>query len=451
MSKLKITFVIFCISFFNLIAVFGLMSPTVQVNGRWESMSSLLVINATIDDKSEKVCLPKLIFKEEIDREKLEKTIREGVETQDAIFHLYHDGLGRPKKQGGIYYASDIYLKDLDMTYIGYLRQSGYKFSVAKGPSYEDTEFVKDAIAGEKASEIIGEVKEIKKKKEEEDSKKLPPGFKSTLRVATVYDVLPKEVIPPAIRNEQSKIAAIVANLKNRPYKTEVIQIDPLRWASGHMGFLNEKGEIDMAKCEGQIVDMLIRVPDKKGWLTPQMLEEIKNTPCEYILSRYKNGLEVIVGTRYLLHDIYFGKLKLTWEEWLEKHGLKCPEFVEKPEYASGVVPIEVHAVDGVFKSLDALSVCQINFTEKSDLVFPQEIMRVFPPKPRPKDKKQTIKFVRECTEAFKGKSVNVHIMVCPDGKSYTELGQKRIKRMMFNDTFKMFDVTEQEILKNIK
>ena len=451
MSKSKVAFVVFLILSLNLIAVYALMSPTVQVNGRWESMSSLLVINAVIDDKNEKVCLPNLIFKGEVDKEQLEKIIREGVVAQDAIFHLYHDGLGRPKKQGGIYYASDVYLKELDMTYIGYLRQSGYKFSVAKGPSYEDTEFVKDVIAGEKSSEIIGEAKEAQKKKKEEEDKQEKPGSKSMLRVATVYDVLPKGVIPPSIRNEQAKIAAIVANLKNRPYKTEVIQIDPLRWASGHMGFLNEKGEIDMAKCEGQIVDMLIRVPDKKGWLTPKMLEEIKNTPCEYVLSRYKNGIEVVVGTRYLLHDIYFGKLKLTWEEWLEKHGLKCPEFIEKPEYASGVVPIEVHAVDGVFKSLDALSVCQINFTEKSDLVFPQEIMRVFPPKPRPKDKKQTIKFVRAYTEAYKGKSVHVHIMVCPDGKSYTELGQKRIKRMMFNDTFKMFDMTEQEILKELK
>ena len=125
--------------------------------------------------------------------------------------------------------------------------------------------------------------------------------------------------------------------------------MDPLRWASGNMGNLKENGEIDMARCESQIVDMIIRVPDQKGWLTPKMLEEIKQTPCEYVISRYKNGLEVVEGTRYLLHDIYFTRLKLSWEEWLEKHGLKCPEYVEKPEYASGVVPIDIHTVDGVF------------------------------------------------------------------------------------------------------
>ena len=41
--------------------------------------------------------------------------------------------------------------------------------------------------------------------------------------------------------------------------------------------------------------------------------------------------------------------------------------------------------------------------------------------------------------------------MVCPDGKSYTELGQKRAKRMMYIDNFKLFDESEQEILKEIK
>ena len=75
--------------------------------------------------------------------------------------------------------------------------------------------------------------------------------------------------------------------------------------------------------------------------------------------------------------------------------------------------------------------------------------MRVFPPKPKPA-KKQTMKFVKTFNEAYKGKSVTVHIMVCPDGKSYTELGQKRIKRMMFNDTLTMFDACEQEIIKKM-
>ena len=447
MTKLKLT--IFCLVLMPLVA-FALMSPTVQVKGRWESMSSLQVVNVKIDDKTEKVCLPKLIFKEEVNKEELYRDIAEGLKAQDAIFHLYHDGLGSPKKQNGIYYASDIYLKELDMTYTGFLRKSGYKFSISKTPAYEDGEFLKDVLVGEEVSGKINKIKEVKKEKEEEESKKDKPGSRSALRVATVYDVLPKGVIPPSIRNEQTRVAAIVANLKSRPYKTEIIQIDPLRWASGYMGNLNEKGEIDMASCESQIVDMLIRVPDKKGWLTKEMLKEITQTPCEYVLSRYKNGLEVVEGTRYLLHDIYFKKYKLSWEEWLEKHGLKCPEFVEKPEYASGVVPIEVHSVNGIFKSLDALSVCQINFTEKSNLVYPQEIIRVFPPNPKP-EKKQSFKFVKTYTEAYKGKKVKVFVMVCPDGKSYTELGQKRARRMMFIDSSKAFDETEKEIIKNME
>lgn len=426
------------------------MSLTVKVSGHFDSISSSFVVNGTIDDKFEKICLPKLNFKEEVDKDLLNKTIADAFKPQDAVFFLYQDELGKPKRQNGMLYASDLYLKDLDMTYTGFLRQAGYKFTLSKTPAYEDNEYMKDVVIGEKGSEIINTHKKGEKAKEEAERKRKDSEKKSTLRVTTVYDVLPKGVLPPSIRNEQAKIASIIANLKKRPYKTEIIQMDPLRWAAGTMGILKENGEIDMAKCESQIVDMVIRVPDKKGWLTPKMLEEIKQTPCEYVLSRYKNGLEVVEGTRYLLHDIYFTRLKLSWEEWLEKHGCKCPEFVEKPEYASGVIPIEIHTVEGIFKSLDALSVCQINFTEKSNLVFPQEIIRVFSPKPRP-EKKQIYKFLRAYTEAYQGKKVSVHLMVCPDGKSYTELGQKRAKRMMYIENFKLFDDTEQEIITKIK
>ncbi len=98
---------------------------------------------------------------------------------------------------------------------------------------------------------------------------------------------------------------------------------------------------------------------------------------------------------------------------------------------------------------MDALSICQINFTQKSNLVFPQEIIRVFPPKPKP-EKKQLRKFINEFNEKYKGKSIGVHLMVCPDGKSYTELGQKRAKRMRFNETSKLFADVEAEIIKTL-
>ncbi len=426
------------------------MPPTIPQKGYMVSLSSIYVVNAKIDDKMEKVCLPRLDFSEDVDKQLLIKKLTEALTSQDAVFQLYHDGLGRPKKENGLMFASDVYLKELDMTYTGFLRKCGFQFTVSDKPTFDDIDYLQDVLIAEESSAKLKKLQKVEKEKEEKRIKAGPLGSKSTLRIATVSDVLPKKVLPHPIRSEQAKVASIIANLKSRPYKTEVIQIDPLRWASGRMGTINEKGEIDMAKCEGQIVDMLIRVPDKAGWLTPEMLKEIKDTPCEYVFSRYKNGLEVVEGTRYLLHDIYFGKLKLSWDEWLEKHGLNCPEFVEKTEYATGVVPIELHKVNGIFKSLDALSVCQINFIEKSKLVFPKEIMRVFPPNPRP-DKKQGIQFVKEYTKAFQGKNVTVHLMVCPDGKSYTELGQKRINKMMFNETSKYFADTEQDIINSLK
>ncbi len=449
MLNKKSVFIIVCFILMNAV-VFALMSPTIQQKGRWESLSSFLVCEAKINDKSERVCLPRLIFDDAVEMDTLFSQVQEGLKAQDAIFQLYHDGLGSPKKQNGMFFASDVFLKDLDMTYTGYLRSLGYNFTLSNKPAYEDDEYMGEVLVGESANDMVRSVKKAEKEKREKEAKKEKPGSKSNLRVTTVYDMLPEGVIPPSIRSQQLKIAAIVNNLKNRPYETEIIQIDPLRWASGYMGQLNEKGEIDMAKVEGQVVDLLIRVPNKEGWLTKEMQDELKNTPCEYVITRYKNGNEVVEGTRYLLHDIYFGKLKLTWKEWLEKHGQQCPDFVEKPEYAAGVVPIELHPIKGVFRSLDALVISQINFTEKTNLVFPQEIIRIFPPNPKP-NKKQMRKFVKAFNEACAGKNVTAHIMVCPDGKSYTELGQKRAKKIIFTDTQRTLENLQETILNSLK
>ena len=140
MSKLKTLMIVFFIMMS--LSAYALMPPTIQKRGRWVSLSSSLVVDAIIDEKSEKVCLPKLVWKEEVDKEQLEKTIREGLVSQEAVFNLYHDGLGRPKKENGYYYASDVLLKDLDMTYTGYLRKNGFKFYVSSTPSYDDPEFM---------------------------------------------------------------------------------------------------------------------------------------------------------------------------------------------------------------------------------------------------------------------------------------------------------------------
>ena len=230
-------------------AAYSILPPTIQKRGRWVSLSSSFVVDAIIDDKQEKVCLPKLEFKENVDKELLERTLREGFQSQDAVFNLYHDGLGKPKKENGLYYSSDVFLKDLDMTFTGYLRNCGFKFKVSTTPTLEDTDYLQEVLMKEQSSSFVKKLNKVEEKKEEKRAKEGRPGSKSTLRVASVYDVLPKGVLPHPIRNEQAKVAAIVANLKARPYKTEIIQIDPLRWASGKMGSLNEKGEIDMAKC----------------------------------------------------------------------------------------------------------------------------------------------------------------------------------------------------------
>ncbi|MDD3146894.1 MAG: hypothetical protein PHD82_06295, partial [Candidatus Riflebacteria bacterium] len=119
------------------------LGPTTTQNGYWEAISSFQVVRARINGQNEQVCLPKIIFKEEVDPDLLKEQIKKGIPGQEAIFHLYHDGLGRPKKQGGMFYASDVFLKDMKVTYIGYLQKLGYSFTVSSKPAFEDPEYMR--------------------------------------------------------------------------------------------------------------------------------------------------------------------------------------------------------------------------------------------------------------------------------------------------------------------
>ena len=218
-------------------AVFCALPPTVKKTGRFESLNSLLTVNAVIDDKSVTVCLPKLEFKQEIDTGELLQSLNANVKAQEAIFQLYHDGLGSPKKQNGMYFASDVFLKDTNLTYTGYIRKLGYKFSISKKPAFEDPDYLEtndDISEAPKKKELSMQEKLEQAKKEQKEKLEEEVATvrnKSLLRVATVYDVLPAKVIPQSIRNQQARVASIVSSLKKRPYKTEIIQQDPLRWA----------------------------------------------------------------------------------------------------------------------------------------------------------------------------------------------------------------------------
>ena len=418
------------------------LGPTISETGVWQGVSSHQVINAKIGDQLVRICLPRLEFKDDIDQQMLRDKIKEGIATQDAIFQLYHDGLGRPKKENGMLYASDVYLKDLKMTYSAYLRRAGYDFKLSKTPAFEDKDLLRGVLYSDHISTRMAE--QEKKDKEDADKKPVEGGKISAMRVTTIYDVLPKGVIPPRIRKQQEEIARRIAELKNRPYETEIVQIDPLRWASGRMGLIREDGVISGAVVEGQKPELLILPPVQPGWLTPKMIGELNGQPCEFVLHRYANGLEVFENSRYLVRDIYFSEWKLSWEEWLAKHSIEYVEPDLLPDFASGTIALEVKLVSGTFDSLRAPVLCQVDFAKPHKLVGTSEFFRVFPPDPRPDN---FVKFANHFNELFKGKEADVSILVCPDGQPYTEIGQRRARRIYFPEHKATLDMAQNQVM----
>lgn len=417
------------------------LGPTIATNGVWQGISSHQVIQAKIDDQLERVCLPRLEFNDEIDQQMLKKTVQEGIPTQNAIFQLYHDGLGRPKKENGMYYASDVFLKDLKMSYTAYLRKAGYKFKVSKTPAFDDKELLRGVLYSD---HITTRMAEQDKEDKDKDKKPANVGNISAMRVTTIYDVLPKGVIPPRIRKQQEEIARRIAELKNRPYETEIVQIDPLRWASGRMGLIREDGVISGANVEGQKPELVILPPEQPGWLTPKMIGELNGQPCEFVLHRYTNGLEVIQDSRYLVRDIYFSNWKLSWEEWLAKHDVAYTEPDMLPDFASGTIALEVKLVSGTFNSLRAPVLCDVDFATPNKLVGKNEFFRVFPPDPRPDN---FIQFANSFNDMFKGSEADVSILVCPDGQPYTEIGQRRARRIYFPEYKATLDMAQNRVM----
>lgn len=423
------------------LAAFG---PTITQNGQWIALSSYQIVQARINDKNEQVCLPNIIFKDEVDKELLKEQLKKGIPTQDAVFHLYHDGLGTPKKQGGMYYASDIFLKDMKVTYTGYLSKLGYRFSINKTPAYEDKEFMRNVLYSRHITTAMQQQNAQAGKSQSGNGSSDKKNRVSDMRVTTIYDVLPAGVIPPRIRAQQEEIARRVNALKGRPYETEIVQIDPLRWAAGRMGLLREDGLISGANVEGQKPELQIRAPNIKNWLNANMIKELNGQPCEFVLQRNNNGLEIVENNRYLLRDIYFNNLKLTWEEWLKKHGHSCPVFVDRPDFASGTIALEVKLVSGKWHELKAPVLCQINFSRATPLNDLSEIFRIFPPNPRPGN---FISFAEKFNRLFIGRDADVSMLVCPDGSAYHELGQKRARRIYFPSEKKTLDMVQNAVL----
>ncbi len=401
------------------------LGPTIPQNGIFESISSHQVITAKIDGNIQQVCLPKFEFVDEIDDRELKKKIKASLSSQEAVFNLYHDGLGRPKKQGGMMFASDVYLKDIKMTYTTFLRKMGLNFKVSKTPPHEDTSHLR-AVAYNRY--IVTEQAAAKEKK---DPPTAEPAAKnlSTMRITTIWDVLPKGVIPPSIRRQQKEIEKRIKTMKNRPYRAEVIKMDPVRWASGKMGTLASDGTISESYLEGQNPLLKITPAKESDWLSQTMIDELKGQTCEFIFQLNRSGHEVKESGKYFLRDIYFKNLKLSWEEWLKKHGRTPVDLSDRSDFANNTIDLQVKMVSGKFTGMRAAVIVGADFENKNDLVNQTELIRVFAPKPMPG---KFVAFAKKFNQLFNNQPAEFSILMCPDGKPYTELGQKRAQRIYF-------------------
>lgn len=411
------------LSFFSSILI-GQLGPTVTQSGLFSSVSPSNVVSATINGNYEEICLPQIDFLESADVEAIRKTIAENLRPQEAIFHLYHDGLGRPLKKAEMYYASDFYLKELKTTYSGFLRQiAGPQIKISTTPPHQDPERMKTVLYDSFSHSDSKEKDEKKKSKEKEERTKW--------HVTTMYDVLPHGVFPPSVRREQAQIEKILQEIKAKPYQEEVVEVPPLRWASGKFSTLKPNGDIPACSVEGQKIDVYVNVPNKANWLSPQMIKELQNQNCEFILQRDINGIEVKNNNRYYARDLFFTDLKLSWEEWLSKYDIEFSQPDPAPSYASAPVKLSVDLIKGEWQGYKASVLCKLSFDEPSKLVAKNEIFRILPPTTRPPNFAQ---FIRLLDSKIMGKQAQISMLICPNGQPYTELGQKRAQRIYFPD-----------------
>ena len=410
---------------------------TTQKKGVWLFNSSAYIAQGEIDNRPETVCLPKLEFKGDIDPQTLQAQLKGGIKKQKAVFHLYHDGLGRPTRKSGMVFAMDVYLMDLKMTYVGYLRQLGYSFKVSKTPAFEDSTYLRNVrvdgyVAAAREKDKQQAKAQAKNRTSPKPGKATPPKLGiGGPPIKTKWDVMPKGVLPPSIRKMKSEIQKKLAGLKSEPFRLKHVKIDPVRWATGKMGTLQADGHIRGAVVEGRRLDVWITPPLTQGWFKPEMAATLKGQPTEFILQRDVNGHEILKNGAFLAADLYFVDRGETWEDWLTAANLPPAPLEPQESYATQPITLAFQVVQGSWQGLRARALALVAFGgERPDWLQDKELIRITPPPKRPKHFRP---YWRELHRlAPMREPVSVSFLVCPDGKPYVELGQKRANNLLF-------------------
>ena len=426
---------------------------TTMVNGTWVSNMSPELISAEINGKSEIVCLPRLEFTQEVSRADLSEKLRKGIRCQDAIFHLYHDGLGTPLRKNNMLFASDIFLKENKGTFIGVLRELGLSFKVSKKLAMEDPQYLREIAAegfintfGKKNGAVPGTVSGDNKPGGEvgvpsgsgntgQGFSNVDPGLGGTPAGLTAiqekYQFLPPGVLPPSMRKMKQELDARIREIKNRPYKAEIPRVDAVRWAAGKMGTLARDGTITGATIAGQVRNCWIQPPQESGWLTAERVLSLASQTCEFVLQRDLMGREARRGNSLILADLYLTDLGQTWNEWLTEQKLKPASSVVDPKWATGTVTLKIQSVFGIWQTLLTPSIARLTFSAPSAGIAAQELVRLplldFPIK----DFKT---FVSKLNARLTGKTAVISLLYCQDDRPYEEMGQKRALRVNLPD-----------------
>jgi hypothetical protein len=413
--------IVLCILFFVPLMVCG-ARKTMMRNGTWISCTTPFMAQADIDGALMTVCLPRLEFSESPDPQELQKRMKDAIKKQGAVFHLFHDGLGSPLKRGGMVFASDVFLKDLKMTYSETLRSWGYKFSAAKKPAFEDPSYL---MAVQSGAASAGSSKDPKTTK----VKPLTgPGWDpNSGKVMLPSDLVPAGYLPPETRKLKKELDRKIREIKARPYKPEIPRVDMVRWATGKFGTLQADGRVIQAMVEGQMVECLLTPPTEKTWLTPELVKEIASQPCEFILQRDTQGREARKNGAYVLADLYFTDLAQTWEEWLTAHSLTYAPLAADPGFATGPLELAIKGVDAEWVGLQAPVIGKAKVSTAAGGV--PELFRL-PALDQPVP--QFKKISEGLAPKTAGKPCHLALIVCADGNPYLELGQKRVARVLF-------------------
>ncbi|MFZ2958854.1 MAG: hypothetical protein WA705_18340 [Candidatus Ozemobacteraceae bacterium] len=435
-----------CLLLVALMCTAGVMvqaGSTTMVSGVWIGNSSVGLVQGEINGKLEMICLPRMEFTAPVEKDALMNRLQLTLKRQDAIFHLYKDEIGRPRRRGSMLFASDVFLKDLKMTYTGALRSFGFSFKVSKKPPYEDTDYARELESG---AFVVASAAKTGQGNSSSGSPAPAPGSESgvsgssprsgtpapnnsTISVKTSYDVLPAGVIPPSMRKLKNEIDARVKEIKNRPYQVEIPKVDSVRWATGKMGALAVDGRISDAPVEGQKLSLKIIPPTDPKWLTPERQKALAGQACEYVFLRDVNGREAVSGGCHLLSDVYLTDLGQTWQEWVESQGLVVATATWSADARLATAPITLRllVVEGTWKRLLTPVIGQILVTKPIEGVGSEELLRL---PPLELGSTPFADLAKAADAQLAGQAVSVSLMISPDGKPYTELGQKRAARI---------------------